>query len=232
MTVLGLDCAGKTAGVAVCQDEQLVYESRLCAGFTHSETLLCLCEEALRACRLCVQELSLLAVTAGPGSFTGLRIGLAVAKGLAFPHDIPCAGVSTLESLAFCAPPAGSCVCALDARRGEVYWAAFDLESHARLAPDAASPVKELAQFVENCKKPLFFVGDGAALCYNEYGQAPGVIPCPPVLGLCRGAGVCLAARAVNARGGAVPAAALAPSYLRLSQAERERAARGQSLRP
>ena len=80
-----------------------------------------LCKEALRACRLCVQKLSLLAVTAGPGSFTGLRIGLAVAKGLAFPHDIPCAGVSTLESLAFCAPPAGSCVCALDARRGEVY---------------------------------------------------------------------------------------------------------------
>ena len=107
MTVLGLDCAGKTAGVAVCQGGQLLYESRLCAGFTHSETLLCLCEEALRACGLCVQELSLLAVTAGPGSFTGLRIGLAVTKGLALPHDIPCAGVSTLEALAFCAPPVG-----------------------------------------------------------------------------------------------------------------------------
>lgn len=134
MTVLGLDCAGKTAGVAVCQGGQLLYESRLCAGFTHSETLLCLCEEALRACGLCVQELSLLAVTAGPGSFTGLRIGLAVTKGLALPHDIPCAGVSTLEALAFCAPPVGSCVCALDARRGEVYHAAFAM---ARRAPGA-----------------------------------------------------------------------------------------------
>ena len=126
----------------------------------------------------------------------------------------------------------GTVLAALDARRGEVYWAAFDLESHARLTPDAASPVKELAQIVENCKKPLFFVGDGAALCYNEYGQAAGVLPCPPALGLCRGAGVCLAARAVNARNGAVPAAALAPSYLRLSQAERERAAQGLALRP
>jgi len=172
-------------------------------------------------------------VCAGPGSFTGLRIGLATVKGLALVHKAPCAAVSTPEALAFSCPAGqGTVLAALDARRGEVYWAAFDLESHARLAPDAASPVKELAQFVENCKKPLFFVGDGAALCYNEYGQAPGVIPCPPALGLCRGAGVCLAARAVNARGGAVPAAALAPSYLRLSQAERERAARGQSLRP
>ena len=82
MTVLGLDCAGKTAGVALCRDGELFYESRLCAGFTHSETLLPLCEEALRACRLSLQDISLLAVTAGPGSFTGLRIGLATVKGL------------------------------------------------------------------------------------------------------------------------------------------------------
>ena len=121
---------------------------------------------------------------------------------------------------------------ALDALRGEVYWAAFDLASRARLVPDSAAPVKDLAQFVENCKKPLFFVGDGAALCYNVYGQTEGVLPCPPALGLCRGAGVCLAARAMNDRGEAMSAAALAPSYLRLSQAERERAERGQSLRP
>ncbi len=118
MTVLGLDCAGKTAGVALCRDGELFYESRLCAGFTHSETLLPLCEEALRACRLSLQDISLLAVTAGPGSFTGLRIGLATVKGLAFAHGTPCAGVSTLEALAFCAPPVGSCVCALDARAG------------------------------------------------------------------------------------------------------------------
>lgn len=233
MITFGLDSAGRTAAVGVMRDEELLYEAFLSAGHTHSEVLMELVDGAFKATGLSPADVDLWGVCAGPGSFTGLRIGLATVKGLALVHKAPCAAVSTLEALAFgCPAGKGAVLAALDARRGEVYWAAFDLESHARLAPDAASPVKELAQFVENCKKPLFFVGDGAALCYNEYGQAPGVIPCPPALGLCRGAGVCLAARAVNARGGAVPAAALAPSYLRLSQAERERAARGQSLRP
>ena len=140
MTVLGLDCAGKTAGVALCRDGELFYESRLCAGFTHSETLLPLCEEALRACRLSLQDISLLAVTAGPGSFTGLRIGLATVKGLAFAHGTPCAGVSTLEALAFCAPPVGSCVCALDARRGEVYHAGFSMGPQGPFARTCALP--------------------------------------------------------------------------------------------
>ena len=223
MTVLGLDCAGKTAGVAVCQDEQLVYESRLCAGFTHSETLLCLCEEALRACRLCVQELSLLAVTAGPGSFTGLRIGLAVAKGLAFPHDIPCAGVSTLESLAFCAPPAGSCVCALDARRGEVYHAAFAMgpQGPRRLWPDGHGPAAALTEQIPRLPRPLWLLGDGAGLVLGALGGSQQDIFLLAEDGRCAGAlGVCRAALRVQPQS----AQALAPCYLRLSQAERERA--------
>ena len=233
MITFGLDSAGRTAAVALMRGEELLFESFLCAGHTHSETLMGLVDGAFKATGLSPADVDLWGVCAGPGSFTGLRIGLATVKGLALVHKAPCAAVSTPEALAWGCPAGnGTVLAALDARRGEVYWAAFDLESHARLTPDAASPVKELAQIVENCKKPLFFVGDGAALCYNEYGQAAGVLPCPPALGLCRGAGVCLAARAVNARNGAVPAAALAPSYLRLSQAERERAAQGLALRP
>ncbi|WP_394960548.1 tRNA (adenosine(37)-N6)-threonylcarbamoyltransferase complex dimerization subunit type 1 TsaB [Candidatus Allofournierella merdavium] len=233
MITFGLDSAGRTAAVALMRDEELLYEGFLAAGHTHSEVLMGLVDAAFRATGLSPADVDLWGVCAGPGSFTGLRIGLATVKGLALVHGAPCAAVSTPEALAFgCPPGEGAVLAALDARRGEVYWAAFDLERHARLVPDAAAPVKELAQFVENCKKPLFFVGDGAALCYNEYGRAPGVLPCPPALGLCRGAGVCLAARAANQRGEAVPAAALSPRYLRLSQAERERAARGQSLRP
>ena len=230
MITFGLDSAGRTAAVGLMRDEELLYEAFLSAGHTHSETLMGLVDGAFKATGLSPADVDLWGVCAGPGSFTGLRIGLATVKGLALVHKAPCAAVSTPEALAWGCPAGNGTV--LDARRGEVYWAAFDLESHARLTPDAASPVKELAQIVENCKKPLFFVGDGAALCYNEYGQAAGVLPCPPALGLCRGAGVCLAARAVNARNGAVPAAALAPSYLRLSQAERERAAQGLALRP
>ena len=233
MITFGLDSAGRTAAVGLMRDEELLYEAFLSAGHTHSETLMGLVDGAFKATGLSPADVDLWGVCAGPGSFTGLRIGLATVKGLALVHKAPCAAVSTPEALAWGCPAGnGTVLAALDARRGEVYWAAFGLESHARLTPDAASPVKELAQIVENYKKPLFFVGDGAALCYNEYGQAAGVLPCPPALGLCRGAGVCLAARAVNARNGAVPAAALAPSYLRLSQAERERAAQGLALRP
>ena len=94
----------------------------------------------------------------------------------------------------------------------------------ARLTEDAAAPVTALQDLVQNCKKPLFFVGDGAALCYNTYGQVPGVAACPPALQVLRGAGVALAARALWESGGCVPPAALLPDYHRLSQAERERA--------
>ena len=233
MITFGLDSAGRTAAVALMRDEELLFESFLSAGHTHSETLMGLVDGAFKATGFSPADVDLWGVCAGPGSFTGLRIGLATVKGLALVHGAPCAAVSTPEALAYSCPAGqGTVLAALDARRGEVYWAAFDLASRARLAPDAAAPVKDLAQFVENCKKPLFFVGDGAALCYNVYGQTEGVLPCPPALGLCRGAGVCLAARAMNDRGEAMSAAALAPSYLRLSQAEQERAERGQFLRP
>ena len=148
------------------------YESRLCAGFTHSETLLPLCEEALRACRLSLQDISLLAVTAGPGSFTGLRIGLATVKGLAFAHGTPCAGVSTLEALAFCAPPVGSCVCALDARRGEVYHAGFSMgpQGPARLWPDGHGPASALAGQALCLPGPVWLLGDGAPLVLDALG--------------------------------------------------------------
>ena len=193
MITFGLDSAGRTAAVGVMRDEELLYEAFLSAGHTHSEVLMELVDGAFKATGLSPADVDLWGVCAGPGSFTGLRIGLATVKGLALVHKAPCAAVSTPEALAFSCPAGqGTVLAALDARRGEVYWAAFDLESHARLAPDAASPVKELAQFVENCKKPLFFVGDGAALCYNEYGQAPGVIPCRPPWGFAGARGCAL----------------------------------------
>ena len=225
MICLGLDCAGKVAGVAVTQDGQLLYECFLNRGLTHSETLLPMVQNALAALGLSLSQVDLLGVCAGPGSFTGLRIGLAVVKGLALPGNIPCAGVSTLETLARCCTGSGVVIPALDARRGEVYWAAFSLPDCQRLTPDAAQPVGSLEDFLKNCKNPVFFVGDGAALCYNRYSAQ--AIPCPAPLRQSRALGVCLAAEAAAAAGQAVPAAQLVPCYLRLSQAERERVARG-----
>ena len=226
MKLLAVDTAGKSCAVAVLRDDTLLYEAQCNNGLTHSETLLPMIDTALHAAGLTVADLDVLAATNGPGSFTGLRIGLAVIKGLAQPRQIPCAGVSTLAALAYGMQGVGTVIGAQDARRGQVYWAAFDLAGHTRLTPDAAAPVTELENFVKTCKKPLFFVGDGAYLCYNSYGQWDGVAPCPPALQVLRGAGVALAARAMADAGQCVPPAALLPDYHRLSQAERERAER------
>ena len=226
MNILAVDTAGKTAGVALLQDGRLLYEVYLDGGLTHSETLLPLIDTCLKLCGLTCAGIDLFGVNAGPGSFTGLRIGLAAVKGLAFPRHTPCAPVSTLEALAAGLVGQGTVLCALDARRGQVYCAAFDLETHARLLEDDARAAASLADFVKSCKKPLFFVGDGAYLCYNIYSEAEGVLPVPPALRGGRAAGVALTAQRMAEAGQTVSPEALLPDYHRLSQAERERAAR------
>ncbi len=226
MKILAVDTAGKTAGVALMEDERLLYECCLNNGLPHSQTLLPLIDQCLNLCGLHCADIDLYGVNAGPGSFTGLRIGLAAVKGLALPRKTPCAPVSTLEALAAAHVGEGTVVCALDARRAQVYCAAFDLATHDRLMEDDARAVKDLAEFVKKSKKPLFFVGDGAALCYNEYGSLDGVLPTAPALALPRAAAVAMVARKMALAGQAVLPEALMPDYHRLSQAERERAAK------
>ena len=226
MNILAIDTAGKTLGVALLQDDRLKYECYLDGGMTHSETLMPMIDSCLKMCGLTCADIDLYAVNAGPGSFTGLRIGLAAVKGLAFPRETLCAPVSTLEALAAAHTGEGTVLCALDARRAQVYSAAFDLATHTRLLDDDARAVADLAQFVENCKKPLFFVGDGASLCYNKYSNVPGVLTVPPELRGGRAAAVALVAKQMAQRGEAVLPEALLPDYHRLSQAERERAER------
>ena len=226
MNILAVDTAGKTLGVALMQDDRLLYECFLDAGMTHSETLMPLIDTCLKLCGKTCADIDLYAVNAGPGSFTGLRIGLAAVKGLAFPRETPCAPVSTLEALAAAHTGQGTVLCALDARRAQVYSAAFDLGTHTRLMDDDARAVDDLAPFVENCKKPLFFVGDGASLCYNKYSNVPGVLCVPPTLRGGRAAAVAQVAKQMHAQGQTVLPEALLPDYHRLSQAERERAER------
>lgn len=173
MNLLAVDTAGKTAAVAVLRDDTLLYENQCNNGLTHSETLLPMIDTALRASGLTMDQVDVLAATNGPGSFTGLRIGLAVIKGLALPRQIPCAPVSTMAALAYGMAGQGTVIGAQDARRGQVYWAAFDLENHTRLTPMRLRrrlPSKNLCTTV----KTTVFVGDSAALCYNVYEQVPG----------------------------------------------------------
>lgn len=227
MITLALDSSGKAAGVALLREEELIYESYLNNGLTHSETLMPMVRCALETANTALSEVGLIAVGAGPGSFTGLRIGMALAKGLALPEKIPCAGVSSLEALArsVMLPEDGCILSATDARRGEVYYAVFRRQgtSLLRLCPDAVGRPEAVRSLLAKEEKTVFVVGDGAKVCYNDLKESVPLEPVPDLWRLGRAAGVALAGRALWLSGGAQDAAQLRPAYHRLSQAQRER---------
>lgn len=231
MKILALESSAVAASAAICEDTELLAQSFLNTGLTHSQTLLPMAEELLKFCGLAVKDLDVIAVAAGPGSFTGLRIGVASAKGLAWAAELPCAGCSTLESAAWnlAAIPGDICI-AMDARRKQVYQARFrsDGERITRLSPDRAIGLAELIEELkaEGAGEQLI-AGDGAKLCYEAFTEAG--IPCrlaPPNLRQQTAWGVARAAYELAQNGRLVTPNELAPEYHRLSQAERERLAR------
>ena len=221
------------ASVAVSEDGALIAQSYQRSGLTHSRTLMPMCRDLLENCGLTLGEMDVVAVAAGPGSFTGLRIGVATAKGLAWPGDKPCAGVSTLEAMAWPLAHLEGDLCAvMDARRHQVYNARFQAEEGQllRLCPDRAISIDELAAELLSREKTQILVGDGAELCYNELTKRGlPVRLAPPHLRWQSAWGVARAAEELARTGGLVTAAELAPVYHRLSQAERERLARQQA---
>ena len=230
MRILALDSSSKTAGVCILQNGEVLFRQTLNQGLTHSQTLLPLVQAALKQAGLSLQDISALGVTAGPGSFTGLRIGLALVKGLALPLGLPVAPVSALQARAAGCAEEGVLVAAMDARRGEVYWAAFEKvgEECRRLSPDEASLPAEIFNRIDLLKKDAVFIGDGAQLCYNN-GIIKGnsgesvrarVAETDPAYGA-----ALLAAR-LFVQGQLLPTEELRPNYIRLPQAERERAQR------
>lgn len=228
MKILALESSAKAASVCICEDELILAESYQNSGLTHSRTLLPMCQTMLDNCGLTLSDVDLIAVANGPGSFTGLRIGLATAKGLAWPGELPCCGVSTLEAMAWnLAHVDGVLCCAMDARRKQVYNALFEAKNGklTRLTPDRAISLEALF-LGENAEKRIqIVVGDGAELCYN-YASSLGVpvMLAPPHLRHQRASSVARAALERARRGAAFPlAGALQANYLRLSQAERER---------
>jgi tRNA threonylcarbamoyladenosine biosynthesis protein TsaB len=172
------------------------------------------------------------AVAAGPGSFTGVRIGVAAAKGFAWGAELPCCGVSTLEAMALnLGVEEGYVLPVMDARRNQVYTALFRAHGGAltRMTEDRAISLQELEAEIKNLPKPIFLVGDGSILCYNMLKEAVSGLVCPPEHRMHqRAAGVGLAAAAMIAEGKTCDAGVLTPNYLRLSQAERERLERQQ----
>ena len=227
MLLLAFETSAKAGSVALMQDGRLLAESYQNSGLTHSQTIMPMAENMLKSCGFTAQDVTSVAVAAGPGSFTGIRIGVAAAKGFAWGSQIPCYGVSTLEAMARgFAEQDGLVVCTMDARRCQVYNAIFEARQGTltRLCPDRAISLEELGAQLENSDKPIFLVGDGSILCYHTLKDRVSNLIAPAEHRMHqRAAGVALAAWEQIQQGVIGDGAALEPNYLRLSQAERER---------
>ena len=230
MLILAFETSAKAASVALTEDGKLLGEAYQNTGLTHSQTLMVMAEDLLKTCGKTPQQVEAVAVAAGPGSFTGVRIGVAAAKGFAWGGEIPCYGVSTLEAMALnIGVWQGYVVPTMDARRNQTYTAIFHAEEGVltRMEEDMAISFEELKEKIKNCQEPVFLVGDGAVLCYNTLiEEVPGLVLPPEHRMHQRATGVALAAQKQIDAGEKGNGADLKPNYLRLSQAERERLAR------
>lgn len=228
MKILAFDSSAKTASVAICGEDRLFAQSYLDVGLTHSQTLLPIAEQLLKVSGFSWDDLDSIAVSCGPGSFTGLRIGLATVKGIAQPLGKNCYAVSTLEALAynFYGIYSGTVCVAMDARCGQVYHALFELKEGKiiRIAEDQPIAAKDLSDSLlkRNLTKPLYLVGDGAEICKQTFSPSLDAIVAPPHLLCCKASSVGFAA--IHSNANPIPAEKLTPTYLRLSQAERMKA--------
>ncbi|MBR5022945.1 MAG: tRNA (adenosine(37)-N6)-threonylcarbamoyltransferase complex dimerization subunit type 1 TsaB [Oscillospiraceae bacterium] len=225
--ILAFETSAKAASVALLENTKLLGESYQNTGLTHSQTLLQMAEDMLKTCGKTPADVTAVAVAAGPGSFTGVRIGVAAAKGFAWGAEIPCVGVSTLEAMAESLGIwQGYIVPTMDARRSQTYTAIFRAEDGkiTRLEEDQAISYAELGEKIKNFKKPIFLVGDGAEICYNMLKETvPGLVLPMEHHRHQRAVGVALVAEKVLASGEKPDGGSMSPNYLRLSQAERER---------
>ena len=230
MKILAFETSAKAASVALLDGGKLLAESYQNTGLTHSQTLMVMAQDLLKSCGLTAKDVEAVAVAAGPGSFTGVRIGVAAAKGFAWGGELPCYGVSTLEAMArSLGVYQGYIVPAMDARRSQVYTAIFHADKGilTRVEEDMAISLQELGEKIKNYEENVFLVGDGALLCYNTLLEEVPQLVLPPEHRMHqRASGVALAAQAMADAGISGNGAELTPNYLRLSQAERERMAR------
>ena len=229
MLILGLESSAVSAGAAIVKDGKLLAETYLNVGLTHSETLMVLMDSCLKNAGLTLDEIDAFAVAKGPGSFTGVRIGIAAVKGLAFGTGKPVYGVSTLEAIACGALLEEYLICpVMDARCGQVYTALFSYENGElkRLTEDAAMRLEELAVQVKPYARPVLLLGDGTDVSktYFSENNAAEFRVFPEIFKYQHASGVAFAAAMRYNKGDTGETGeALQPSYLRLPQAERER---------
>ena len=227
MLILAFETSAKAASVALTENGKLLGESYQNTGLTHSQTLMVMAEDVLKQCGKTAADVEAVAVAEGPGSFTGVRIGVAAAKGFAWGKEIPCYGVSTLEAMAESLGAFDGYVCpCMDARRSQVYNALFLAEGGklTRVSEDRAIALADLKTDLEHLDGPIYLVGDGANLCYNTLGKEVSGLILPPEHRIHqRAVGVAVLAQRMADAGLAPSGGELTPNYLRLSQAEREK---------
>ena len=228
MYILALDSTAIAATVALCDDEKLLSLTTVENGNTHSQTLLPMVEQTLARFELRPTDVELFACSAGPGSFTGVRIGVSTVKGLAFGTDIPCVGTSTLEALAQNLIGSDGILCpVMNARRNQVYNALFQCKDGVitRLCEDRAIALEALDEELAAMNiGPIYLAGDGYDLSLSQLKICADRIRQTPVLLRTQNAySVAQVALALYRQGCCVTDGELVPVYLRLSQAERER---------
>lgn len=243
MRILGLDTSGKTASVAILDTEQgiLLGEHTVYTSRTHSQVILPMCKALLEECALTVQDMDCMAVAVGPGSYTGLRIGIAAVQGMAMANNTPCIGVSTLEAMASRIFGAKHILAVMHAREDLFYCAWFSYQIHMdydpefidRAIPDELQSAAQIAETIDKLSdglnEPIIVVGDGTEELIRQY-EATGhegqsiLRPAPPTLRLQSAAGVCWQAAAYAAAHKALPTAAeLTASYLQAVQIQKKK---------
>ena len=229
MKILAFDSTAKVASAAVTEDDRTLAVYSIDNGLTQSELLLPMAEAILKSLRIDFSDIGAFAVTVGPGSFTGVRIGVSLVKGLAFGKNLPCVPLSTLEALAENLRGLDAIIVpCMDARRSQLYTAIFlsDGEDMKRITEDLAIPISTLREMLREYEdKKIYLVGDGYDVAYRELNSLglTSLVPTPELLRSQNAASVGKLAKRKLDAGEYTNDEKLSPIYLRMPQAERER---------
>lgn len=225
LKILSVETSAVSASTAIFEDNVILGEFFNNTRQTHSQTLMPMLKALLDNCKININDIDVFAVSTGPGSFTGVRIGVSAVKGMAMVHSKPCVEVSTLEAIAFNLKGQDCIACAvMDARCNQVYNALFDVSKNGikRITEDRALSIYDLKKELEMHEKNIILVGDGANLCYNNMLDMKNIFIAPEHLIFQRASSVAILGAEYANDKKLVQASALMPFYLRLPQAERE----------
>ena len=231
MLILSVDSSATPASVCLFDGNKMIAEYYINTKLTHSQTLGSMIESALGVTGVKANDIDYYAVNNGPGSFTGVRIGVSLIKGMAYAANKPCIAVSTLESMAYNFLSCDAVICAcMDARRQQVYNALFRISDGKveRLCNDRPISIAELSDELETIGERMILVGDGAELVYDSVKNMNNIELAPHSQRFQRASSTALIAAEKAVLGEYIEPSALMPTYLRLSQAERERQAKAQ----